>query len=161
MSNLPHLPIEEHTHTPDELRRILAYRIRFAVTTGPTLSLRFADGKLDPTAIAAELALRDRKGLPHYIAELDGPEEARNPAPWRYCMDNGCSACMTAVSAHLLPLAPGKIDRSDADRFIAAWHAFSAALERPFRPWVYRAVNALARWIDDVTDALAARRAKK
>lgn len=158
MSNLPHLPTEEHTHTPEELRRILTYRIRFAVTVGPSLSLRNeATGALDTTAIAAELAMRDREGLPHYIAELDGPPESRNPVPWRYCMDPGCSACMTAVSAHLLPRGPERLD--------GVVEGIRDALERPFRPWVEKALTAVAGWIDRfalwidrVTDEIAERR---
>lgn len=59
----------------------IAHQIRQAVSP-----LRLPDGTIDPSAVAQELTLRDRAGLPHYIAELDGArlhQAARHTsAPW-------------------------------------------------------------------------------
>lgn len=94
------------THLRIELDRIEAYNIRNAVSVDGLLGLRKPNGSLDATSVAIELSLRDGVGLPHWIRELDAPTEYRNPAPWAYCTDPACPACLTARHYELPPLTP-------------------------------------------------------
>lgn len=124
-------------HGPDDRARIEAYRIRNAVAVDGMLGLRPPGESIDATAVAIELTMRDRAGLPHWIRELDAPAEYRNPDPWDYCpLPEQCSECKTALAASL-PASPEATRRA----------AIELALLRLKVLLVLRPAAAILRWL--------------
>lgn len=127
-------------HTPADIARIEAIRIRRLVSHAGDLSLRGLDRHLDTTAVAIETTMRDRAGLPHWIRELDAPTEYRNTPPWTYCPHTtDCALCATALAADLPPATSVGQLRIALDR-----------LQAPFHPWLIRAMNWIAHRLDEL-----------